>query len=192
MPRAPRVAIMGGGIGGLAAALAFERRGAETVVAEQSPKLSEIGAGLNLTPNAIKALRALGVEDRSWRWPGNQIPQHALAGTLAGIFHALAAAISRKIRRAQYGVHRADLLTCSPARSRRLISAPACAACRSRAARSPWRALPTAARSRPISSSAPMAFIRWCATACSAPISRALPAASVARHGGGRRGAARH
>jgi len=62
MPRVPRVAIIGGGIGGLAAALALERRGAEVVVCEQSGALSEIGAGLNLTPNAIKAFRALGIE----------------------------------------------------------------------------------------------------------------------------------
>src|SRR3984885_9377956 len=62
MPRAPRIAIIGGGIGGLAAALALERRGAETVVCEQSGALSEIGAGLNLTPNAVKALRALDLE----------------------------------------------------------------------------------------------------------------------------------
>src|SRR5262245_7162978 len=63
MARTLRICIVGGGIGGLAAALAFERRGAEVVVCEQSPALSEIGAGLNLTPNALKALRALGVED---------------------------------------------------------------------------------------------------------------------------------
>jgi salicylate hydroxylase len=62
MPRAPRIAIIGGGIGGLAAALALEQRGAETIVCEQSATLSEIGAGLNLTPNAVKALRALGVD----------------------------------------------------------------------------------------------------------------------------------
>jgi salicylate hydroxylase len=62
MPRQPRIAIVGGGIGGLAAALALERRGAETVVYEQSGELSEIGAGLNLTPNAVKALRALDLE----------------------------------------------------------------------------------------------------------------------------------
>jgi salicylate hydroxylase len=62
MSRAARIAIIGGGIGGLAAALALERRGAETIVCEQSPTLSEIGAGLNLTPNAIKALRSLGIE----------------------------------------------------------------------------------------------------------------------------------
>ncbi len=64
MSRAPRIAIIGGGIGGLAAALALERRGAEVVVCEQSPAHSEIGAGLNLTPNAVKAFRALGIEDK--------------------------------------------------------------------------------------------------------------------------------
>ena len=63
MTRAPRVAIVGGGVGGLAAALALERRGAEIVVCEQSPALNEIGAGLNLSPNALMALRVLGVED---------------------------------------------------------------------------------------------------------------------------------
>jgi salicylate hydroxylase len=70
MPRAPRIAIIGGGIGGLSAALALERRGAEVIVCEQSPTHSEIGAGLNLTPNAVKAFRALGldreIEDIGW------------------------------------------------------------------------------------------------------------------------------
>jgi salicylate hydroxylase len=62
MRRAPRIAIIGGGIGGLAAALALERRGAEVAVYEQSPIHNEIGAGINLTPNAVKAFRALGLE----------------------------------------------------------------------------------------------------------------------------------
>ena len=61
--RTPRIAIVGGGVGGLAAALALERRGAEVIVCEQSPALNEIGAGLNLSPNALMALRVLGVED---------------------------------------------------------------------------------------------------------------------------------
>ncbi len=64
MSGAPRIAIIGGGIGGLAAALALERRGVAVTVYEQSPVHSEIGAGLNLTPNAIKALRSLGIEDK--------------------------------------------------------------------------------------------------------------------------------
>ncbi len=70
MPRATRIAIIGGGIGGLSAALALERRGAEVIVCEQSPVHSEIGAGLNLTPNAVKAFRTLGlgrqIEDIGW------------------------------------------------------------------------------------------------------------------------------
>jgi salicylate hydroxylase len=45
MTRAPRIAIVGGGVGGLAAALALERRGAEIIICEQSPALNEIGAG---------------------------------------------------------------------------------------------------------------------------------------------------
>src|SRR6201987_6239835 len=64
MRRAPRIAIIGGGVGGPATALALERRGAEIVVCEQSPALNEIGAGLNLSPNALMALRVLGVEDQ--------------------------------------------------------------------------------------------------------------------------------
>src|SRR5439155_5857255 len=63
MTRMPRIAIVGGGVGGLAAALALERQRAEIVICEQSPALNEIGAGLNLSPNALMALRALGVED---------------------------------------------------------------------------------------------------------------------------------
>jgi 2-polyprenyl-6-methoxyphenol hydroxylase-like FAD-dependent oxidoreductase len=49
MTRAPRIAIVGVVVGGLAAALALERRGAE--ICEQSPALNEIDAGLNLSPN---------------------------------------------------------------------------------------------------------------------------------------------
>ena len=64
MRRTPRILVIGGGIGGLAAAIALERQHAEVTVCEQSPKLSEIGAGIGLAPNAVKALRALGLEDK--------------------------------------------------------------------------------------------------------------------------------
>jgi salicylate hydroxylase len=64
MRRVPRIAIVGAGVGGLATALALERRGAEIVACEQSPALNKIGAGLNLSPNALMALRVLGVEDQ--------------------------------------------------------------------------------------------------------------------------------
>jgi len=62
MPGKPRIAIIGGGIGGLTAALALHRRGLEVEVFEQAAQISEIGAGVALTPNAMKAYRALGIE----------------------------------------------------------------------------------------------------------------------------------
>jgi salicylate hydroxylase len=55
------VLIVGGGLGGLAAALAFRRRGARVQVVEQAPELGEVGAGLQVTPNGARVLRALGV-----------------------------------------------------------------------------------------------------------------------------------
>jgi salicylate hydroxylase len=55
------VLVAGGGIGGLAAALALARKGFRSVVLEQAPQFGEIGAGIQLAPNAWHALDALGV-----------------------------------------------------------------------------------------------------------------------------------
>ena len=64
MARLLRVAVIGGGIGGLVAARALLLRGMEVAVYEQAPRLSEFGGGVVLTPNALTALRALGLEAR--------------------------------------------------------------------------------------------------------------------------------
>ena len=56
-----QVLVAGGGIGGLAAALALVRRGFEVKVLEQAPQLGEIGAGIQLGPNAFAAFDALGI-----------------------------------------------------------------------------------------------------------------------------------
>ena len=58
-----RVAIIGGGIGGLTAANALSRAGIEVAVYEAAAELREIGAGVALHPNAMNVLRAIGVED---------------------------------------------------------------------------------------------------------------------------------
>jgi 2-polyprenyl-6-methoxyphenol hydroxylase-like FAD-dependent oxidoreductase len=55
------VIIAGGGIGGLAAALALARKGFRSVVLEQAQQFGEIGAGIQIAPNAWHALDALGV-----------------------------------------------------------------------------------------------------------------------------------
>ncbi|MBB4954060.1 salicylate hydroxylase [Agrobacterium vitis] len=55
------VAIVGGGIAGLAAALCFARKGIPTRIFEKSPVLEEVGAGLQLTPNVTCILRDLGL-----------------------------------------------------------------------------------------------------------------------------------
>lgn len=58
----PRIVIIGAGIGGLAAALAIRRRGGEAVLFEQARESGDVGAGLQIGPNAVKVLRALGLE----------------------------------------------------------------------------------------------------------------------------------
>ncbi len=59
------VIIAGGGIGGLAAALALVRRGFYVKVLEQAHEIGEIGAGIQLGPNAFHAFDALGVGDKT-------------------------------------------------------------------------------------------------------------------------------
>ncbi len=112
MARSPSVAIIGGGIGGLAACLALHRRGIAATVYEQSSRLSEIGAGLTLSPNALRAFRALGVE-REILAVGWQAAHQVIRSWRSG------RVIARQSRHAgvaeRYGasfltIHRADLL----------------------------------------------------------------------------------
>ena len=58
------ILVAGGGIGGLAAALALTRQGFKVKVLEKSPELGEIGAGVQFGPNAFAALDALGVGEK--------------------------------------------------------------------------------------------------------------------------------
>ena len=55
------IVVAGGGLGGLGAALALARRGFRAIVLEQAPEFGEIGAGIQLAPNAWHAIDALGV-----------------------------------------------------------------------------------------------------------------------------------
>jgi len=60
----PKIAIIGGGIGGLTAAVALARRGLAAEVYEQAPALEEVGAGVGLWPNAMAAFESIGLSGK--------------------------------------------------------------------------------------------------------------------------------
>src|SRR3954451_18177939 len=62
-----RIVIIGAGIGGLTAAVALRQRGFEVEVHERSAKLEEVGAGLQVGPNAVKVLYALDLKEQPHR-----------------------------------------------------------------------------------------------------------------------------
>ena len=106
-----RVAIIGGGIGGLTAANALSRAGIEVAVYEAAAELKEIGAGVALHANAMRVLRAIGVEDGVRKVAGRS----EWAVTRNGKTGRVISKTSRKQQAAAFGlqsatVHRADLL----------------------------------------------------------------------------------
>jgi salicylate hydroxylase len=106
-----RVAIIGGGIGGLTAAIALSRAGIDVSVHEAAAELKEIGAGVALHANAMRVLRAIGVEDGVRKVAGRS----EWAVTRNGVTGRVISRTSRGQQAALLGiegatVHRADLL----------------------------------------------------------------------------------
>src|SRR3954468_19003108 len=64
----PHVAVVGGGIGGLFAANALVAQGVPVTVYEQAPALGEIGAGVYVTPNAVRQLERAGLGPAIEKW----------------------------------------------------------------------------------------------------------------------------
>lgn len=60
---AVKALVVGGGIGGLTLAIALRQRGVDCAVFESAPAIEAIGAGIGLWPNAIRALKSLGIGD---------------------------------------------------------------------------------------------------------------------------------
>jgi salicylate hydroxylase len=111
MARKTRIALIGGGIGGCTAAHALLQKGFDVHVYEAQPELKEIGAGVALGPNAMKALRVLGLEQavRDVAFQGDY--QYLLSWKSGRVISKNARADAEK----RYGaagcsVHRADLL----------------------------------------------------------------------------------
>jgi 2-polyprenyl-6-methoxyphenol hydroxylase-like FAD-dependent oxidoreductase len=82
------VAMIGGGIGGLTAAIALQRRGVEARVYEAAPELLEVGAGIWLPPNAMQVFDRLGLA-AAIRAGGYPIECIELADSRAGLLKAL-------------------------------------------------------------------------------------------------------
>ncbi|WP_432778547.1 FAD-dependent monooxygenase [Burkholderia gladioli pv. alliicola] len=59
----PRIAIVGAGLGGTAAAALLQRSGYDVRLYEQAPSFSRLGAGIHLGPNVMKIMRRIGCED---------------------------------------------------------------------------------------------------------------------------------
>lgn len=106
-----RIAIIGGGIGGLTVGIALKNAGYNPVIYERAPKFGEVGAGISLSPNAVKGLNSLGLSDfleSTANEPLHQLLFHGLTGQLL-------MDINREPCRAQYGgpylqLHRSDLI----------------------------------------------------------------------------------
>lgn len=108
----PRALIAGGGIAGLAAAVALTRAGWQAEVHERAPDLGEVGAGLQISPNACRVLNWLGlledVEAVAFR-PANAVLRDGLSGRT--VYRAPLGPHATERWGAPYlHVHRADLL----------------------------------------------------------------------------------
>jgi len=106
-----KIVIIGGGIGGLAAALSLLKRGLDVEIHEQAPELKEVGAGIQISSNGTRVLYALGLENALKRvqvLPSGRVIRHWSTGETWNWFELGA------VTRERYGtphvmLHRGDL-----------------------------------------------------------------------------------
>ncbi len=101
--------VVGGGIGGLAAAVALRRAGWEATVLERAPQFGEVGAGLTLMSNALRALAALGVREQVDAAGSVEVPGGTRSADGRWISRVDAQAMEDLLGTPALGVHRATL-----------------------------------------------------------------------------------
>ena len=109
---ASTIGIVGAGIGGLAAAIALRRNGHDVLVFEQAKQFARVGADINLTPNAVRALDGLGVGDAARvtaARPTHRISRSYDSGEETSRLE-MADTAEQKYGAPQLTIHRADLL----------------------------------------------------------------------------------
>ncbi len=105
------VAIVGAGIGGLAAAACLRRFGINATIYEQSSRFTRVGAGIQMSPNAMRVLRAIGLEDYLRRiafTPNSFLNREWDTGTVTND-HPLGAEAEARFGAPYLLMHRADL-----------------------------------------------------------------------------------
>ncbi|AFC85571.1 FAD-dependent monooxygenase [Frateuria aurantia] len=106
------IGINGGGIGGLAAAIALQGAGHRVTIFEQASQFGRVGADINLTPNAVRALDGLGVGDRlreTAAWPTARISRAWDTGEQTSYLE-MAGKAERDYGAPQLTMHRADVI----------------------------------------------------------------------------------
>ncbi len=121
-----RVVIAGGGIGGLSAALSLASKGIEVHALEQAAAFTEVGAGIQLSPNATRVLFSLGLEAALTRMaftPVSGETRHAKTGRVLAEF-PLGASVEARFGFPFLQIHRHDLiaLLAEAVRAHRLIT----------------------------------------------------------------------
>jgi 2-polyprenyl-6-methoxyphenol hydroxylase-like FAD-dependent oxidoreductase len=106
---AAKAIVVGGGIGGLTAALALGRAGVEVAVFERAPELREIGAGISLWANATRALKGLGVYEEVRAAGAAEIGGELRSWRGEMISKIPAEDLKERFGEANLAVHRADL-----------------------------------------------------------------------------------
>ncbi|HEY8504351.1 MAG TPA: FAD-dependent monooxygenase [Gemmataceae bacterium] len=106
---APRALVIGGGIGGLAAAVALRRVGIGADVFERAPEIREVGAGLSLWSNAVVALRCLGLEEAVRRSGSPVLRMRTLSADGRTLTETSLEDVARKAGAPSLCAHRADL-----------------------------------------------------------------------------------
>jgi 2-polyprenyl-6-methoxyphenol hydroxylase-like FAD-dependent oxidoreductase len=104
-----RVAIVGGGIGGLSAANALRRRGIEVTVFEQAKVLGEVGAGVFIYPNSLRQLERMGFRD-ALAGVGARVGRGSEYCRMDGTVVGPILTTDSSGWNGMYGMHRADLL----------------------------------------------------------------------------------
>jgi salicylate hydroxylase len=104
-----RVAVVGGGIGGLFTAIALREAGLQASVYEQAPALGEIGAGVFLTPNSVRQLQRVGLGPEVERY-GARVGSESRYFREDGTPIAPVQVTDSSGWNATFGMHRADLV----------------------------------------------------------------------------------